>query len=71
MNWRQWKEGNCKLYPREETWIVLTNFPNYLSCFWEALQFIIIAFILVTLMFDSGVILKGELDASHSQGLKG
>ena len=27
----------------------------------EALQFIIIAFILVTLMFDSGVILKGEI----------
>ena len=27
----------------------------------EALQFIIIAFILITLMFDSGVILKGEI----------
>ena len=27
----------------------------------EVLQFIIIAFILITLMFDSGVILKGEI----------
>ena len=38
----------------------------------EVLQFIIIAFILITLMFDLGVILKGEIiDSSHYQGLKG
>ena len=31
----------------------------------------IISFILVTLMFDSAVICKEKLDASHSQGSKG
>ena len=31
----------------------------------------IISFILVTLMFDSGVICKEKLDASHSQGSNG
>ena len=35
----------------------------------EVPQFIIIAFILITLTFDSGAILRGEI--SHYQGLKG
>ena len=37
----------------------------------EVLQLIIISFILMTLMFDSGVILNGELDVSHPQEWKG
>ena len=35
----------------------------------EVPQFIIIAFILITLTFDSGAILRGEI--SYYQGLKG
>ena len=37
----------------------------------EVLQFIIIAFILITLMFDSGVILKGEIRCKSLSGIKG
>ena len=37
----------------------------------EVLQLIIIAFILITLMFDSGWYWKGKLDATHYQRLNG
>ena len=37
----------------------------------EVLQLIIISFILMTLMFDSGVILKGEIRCLSLSGIKG
>ena len=37
----------------------------------EVLQFIIIAFILITSIFDSGVILKGEIRCKSLSGIKG
>ena len=37
----------------------------------EVLQFIIIAFTLITLMFNSGVILKGEMRYQSLSGIKG
>ena len=37
----------------------------------ELLQLVIISFILMTLMFDSGWYCKEKLDASHSKGSKG
>ena len=55
---------------------VLYTFPSILagricSTIKRFFSLIIISFIILTLMFDSGVILKGELDPSHSQRLKG
>ena len=37
----------------------------------ELLQLVIISFILMTLMFDSGVILKGEIRCWSLSGIKG
>ena len=37
----------------------------------EVIQFIIIAFILITLMFNSGVILKGGIRCKSLSGIKG
>ena len=37
----------------------------------EVLQFIIISCILITLMFDSGVMLKGEIRCKSLSGIKG
>ena len=37
----------------------------------ELLQLVIISFILMTLMFDSGVILKGEIRCLSLSGIKG
>ena len=55
---------------------VLYTFPEMLTgrfCFTDQklLLLVIISFILMTLMCDSGVILWEKLDACHSQGLKG
>lgn len=38
---------------------------------WSSLWFKTISFILPVLMFDVGIILKGEVDASHSEEAKG
>ena len=37
----------------------------------EVLQFIIISCILITLMFDTGLILKGEIRCKLLSGIKG
>ena len=53
---------------------VLYTFPNGLArrifSIIQGLQLIVISFILMTLMFDSGVILKGEIRCQSLSGMK-